>query len=167
MNTFPQYNNLLVGELGSVNKYEKISTDFSLNVTNSYSVAFLHSLGVNKVTLSHELNKAQIENLVSSYINRYNKRPNLELIIFGRVEAMISKFNLNELYAVENSYLQDRFNNLYPILVKNNLMRIYDYKRLFIENYEQYFDIGINNLRFNILLDNDLDECLKLFNRIF
>ena len=167
MNTFPQQNNLLVGELGSVNYYNDISTDFSLNVTNSYSVAFLHSLGVNKITLSHELNKAQIENLINSYIKRYNKRPNLELIIFGRVEAMISKFNLNKLYTVDNSYLQDRFNNLYPIVVKNDLMRIYDYKKLFISDYKDYFDLGINNLRFNILTDDDLEDCLKILNKIF
>jgi len=167
MNNFPQYNNLLVGELGSINYYNEISTDFSLNVTNSYSVAFLHSLGVKKITLSHELNKAQIENLINSYINRYNKRPNLELIIFGRVEAMISKFNLNELYAVDNSYLQDRFNNLYPIVVKNDLMRIYDYKKLFITDFKEYFDLGINNLRFNILTDDDLEDCLKILNKVF
>ena len=47
---------LLVGELGSVYKYKNVDTDFSLNITNSYSVAFLHSIGVNKITLSHELN---------------------------------------------------------------------------------------------------------------
>ena len=165
MNTFPQYNEkLLVGELGSVNIYKNISTDFSLNVTNSYSVAFLHNLGVNKITLSCELNKVQIENLINAYIKRYNKRPNLELIIFGHIEAMISKFNLNKLYAVDNSYLQDRFNNLYPIIVKNDLMTIYDYKRLFIEDYKDYFKIGINNLRFNILDDDDLDKLIKILN---
>lgn len=163
INKFDNYNNtLLVGELGSVNFYKNISTDFSLNVTNSYSVAFLHSLGVEKVTLSHELSRNQIENLVNSYINRYNKRPNLELIIFGKVEAMISKFSLNKLYNVDDTYLQDRFNNLYPIVVKNDLMTIYDYKRLFIEDFKDYFDIGINNLRFNILDDKDLESALKI-----
>ena len=30
----------------------------SLNVTNSYTVAFLHSLGIKRVTLSYELNDA-------------------------------------------------------------------------------------------------------------
>ena len=46
---------LLVSDLGSVYKYKNnnIDTDFSLNVTNSYSVAFLHSYGVNKITLSY------------------------------------------------------------------------------------------------------------------
>ena len=163
INSYKDYDSeLLVGELGSVLKYKNVSTDYSLNVTNSYSVAFLHSIGVNKVTLSYELNKNQIINLVNSYINRYNKRPNLELIIYGRVEAMISKFNLNKLYNVTDSYLQDRFNNLYPIVVKNDLMRIYDYKRLFINDYIDYFDIGINNLRINVLDDSDIKDVFNI-----
>ena len=163
INSYKDYDTeLLVGELGSVLKYKNVSTDYSLNVTNSYSVAFLHSIGVNKVTLSYELNKNQIINLVNSYINRYNKRPNLELIIYGRVEAMISKFNLNKLYNVTDSYLQDRFNNLYPIVVKNDLMRIYDYKRLFINDYKDYFDIGINNLRINVLDDSDIKDVFNI-----
>ena len=163
INSYKDYDTeLLVGELGSVLKYKNVSTDYSLNVTNSYSVAFLHSIGVNKVTLSYELNKNQIINLVNSYINRYNKRPNLELIIYGRVEAMISKFNLNKLYNVTDSYLQDRFNNLYPIVVKNDLMRIYDYKCLFINDYKDYFDIGINNLRINVLDDSDIKDVFNI-----
>ena len=163
INSYKDYDfELLVGELGSVLKYKNVSTDYSLNVTNSYSVAFLHSIGVNKVTLSYELNKNQIINLVNSYINRYNKRPNLELIIYGRVEAMISKFNLNKLYNVTDSYLQDRFNNLYPIVVKNDLMRIYDYKRLFINDYIDYFDIGINNLRINVLDYSDIKDVFNI-----
>ena len=163
INSYKDYDSeLLVGELGSVLKYKNVSTDYSLNVTNSYSVAFLHSIGVNKVTLSYELNKNQIINLVNSYINRYNKRPNLELIIYGRVEAMISKFNLNKLYNVTDSYLQDRFNNLYPIVVKNDLMRIYDYKRLFINDYIDYFDIGINNLRINVLDYSDIKDVFNI-----
>ena len=55
---------LLVSDLGSVYKYRNnnIDTDFSLNVTNSDSVAFLHSGGVNKVTLSCELDYKQVCN---------------------------------------------------------------------------------------------------------
>jgi len=122
----------------------------------------LHSLGVKKVTLSYELTKTQIKNIVDNYIKRYNKYPNLELIVFGKEEAMISKFDLNKLYNVDNSYLQDRFNNLYPIVVKNGLMRIYNYKIRFLEDYKDYFEMGINNIRFNILNDEDM----KLFNKV-
>ena len=153
---------LLVGELGSINYYKDIVTDFSLNVVNSYTVALLHNLGVNKVTLSYESNDKQIEDLVNAYLKRYNKKPNLELIVYAHEEAMISKFNLNKYFNVESkSFLRDRFNNLYPIIIKNNLMHIYNYKYRYYEDYNKYFDMGINSIRFNILNDKDLENIDK------
>lgn len=150
---------LLVGELGSVNYYKNVITDFSLNVVNSYSVAFLHSLGVKRITLSYELNDKQIKELIDAYYKRYNKRPNLELIVFAREEVMISKFNLNKYFNVqENSYLKDRFGNLYPIVIKNDLMHIYNYKYRYYQDYDKYFDMGINSIRFNILDKKDLEN---------
>ncbi len=140
--------NLLVSDLGSVYKYNKVDTDFSLNVTNSYSVAFLHSLGVKKVTLSHELNYKQIRNLIKTYESKFNKHPNVEVIVESNVEAMVCKYNLLNKYNVDEGNLIDRFNNKYKLKVKNNLMYIYDYKRTKLE--ENYFDIGVNNIRVNL-----------------
>lgn len=138
---------LLVSELGSVYKYKNIDTDFSLNVTNSYSVAFLHNLGVNKVTLSYELNYKQIKKLVSAYECRYHTHPNLEVIIEANVEAMVSKYNMLKKYNKESGYLIDRFGNKYKI-VCDELMHIYDYKRRKLE--ENYFEIGVNSIRINL-----------------
>ena len=152
INKHEKYNQpLLVGELGSINKYNEVYSDWSLNVTNSYSVALLHSLGVKQVCLSYELTDTQIEQLITAYHERYHKHPNLELIIYGKEEAMISKFNLNKLYAVDNSYLEDRFKNKYPIVIKNDLMKIYNYKPRNFENVEKYFEMGVNSLRYNYL----------------
>lgn len=158
MNDFQNYNYpLLVGELGSVNYYKDVITDFSLNVVNSYTVAFLHSLGVKRITLSYELDDKQIDDIVNAYYKRYNKRPNLELIVYAHEEVMISKFNLNKYFNVEsNSFLKDRFNNLYPIIVKNDLMHIYNYKYRYYSDYKKYFDKGINSIRFNILNAEDI-----------
>ena len=153
---------LLIGELGSVNYYKDIVTDFSLNVVNSYAVALLHNLGVKRVTLSYELNNNQIDELVKSYLKRYNKKPNLELIVYAREEVMISKFNLNKYFNLESdSFLRDRFNNLFPIIIKNDLMHIYNYKYRYYEDYNKYFDMGINSVRFNILNKADLDNIKK------
>lgn len=139
---------LLVSDLGSIYKYRSTDTDFSLNVVNSYSVAFLHSLGVDKITLSYELNYEQIKNLIENYHNRYNSHPNLEVIISSNPEAMVCKYNILKKYNKNSGYLIDRFNNKYKIKIKNNFMYIYNYKRL--ELNENYFDIGINNVRINL-----------------
>lgn len=161
INNFKNYDELLlVGELGSVNRYNNIMTDWSLNVVNSYSVALLHSLGVKKVTLSYELTFNQIKQIIESYEKRYLKHPNLEVIVYGKEEAMISKFNLNKLYNVDDTYLEDKFKNRYKIVVNNDLMKIYNYKPRNLENVSEYFDIGINNVRYN-LLDENIDIYLK------
>ena len=144
-----EYNKkLLIGELGSL-IYKDILTDFSFNVTNSYSVAFLHSHNVKQICLSYELTDTQIKNLIDAYHNRYHKHPNLELVISGNLEAMVSKYNINKKYNVSNSILEDRFKNKYPIVIKNDLMHIYDYKKRNYQNHNKYFDMGINNLRYN------------------
>jgi len=140
-------NNLLVSDLGSVYKYSNLDTDFSLNVTNSYSVAFLHSLGVRKVTLSYELNYKQIKLLMDDYKERYKKHPNVEVIVEANIEAMVCKYNLLKKYNKNNGFLIDRFNNKYKLESKDNLMYIYDYKKTKLD--ENYFDIGVNNIRIN------------------
>jgi len=139
---------LLVSDLGSIYKYNNVDTDFSLNITNSYSVAFLHSIGVKKITLSYELNYKQIKTLIENYKGRYNKHPNLEVIVESNEEAMICKYNMLKKYKKDEGYLIDRFNNKYKIKAKNNLMYIYNYKRRKLE--ENYFEIGVNNIRINL-----------------
>ena len=137
----------LVGELGAFNKIENIYTDYSFNVVNSYTVALLHSLGAKRITLSLELTKTQIDNLIKGYIKRYNKMANLEVIVSGYREVMTLKTNLNKIYKNDNIYLVDRFNNKYKVREINNLTYIYEPK-IFKDNND-YYEIGVNVLRDN------------------
>ena len=147
---YNDYNNndqeYLVSEIGALNKLNNIITDYSFNVTNSYSVAYLHSIGVKRVTLSVELLDKDIKDLIDSYYKRYKNNPNLELIKKTKLEVMVIKTDLSKYGNIY--YLRDRFNNLYRIIKKNNLFYIYDYKetlRSHDDNY--YFNMGINYLR--------------------
>lgn len=139
---------VLVGDIGYFNKHKVCITDTSFNVVNSYTVAFLHSLGAERVTLSYELTKKQIEILINAYEERYKAHPNLELVVEGYEEVIISKFSLNKYFNNDKLYLKDRFNNLYKIKEKDNLMIIYNYKKRKDFNLS-YYDIGINSLRIN------------------
>ena len=132
---------VLVSELGSIYKYSDVVTDFGLNVTNSYTVAFLHSLGVNKITLSYELNYNQIKDLIDAYHKRYNKHPNLEVIVKGTPEAMVCKYKLS------GDYIKDRFNNLFKIKIRDDYMYIYNYKEINLK--DDYYKIGVNSIRIN------------------
>ena len=142
---------VMIGEIGGLNKYKHCDTDFSLNVVNSYTVAFLHSLGVKRITLSYELNDMQIKNLINNYHNRYGKHPNLELIVSAYEEVMISKFSLNKYYKKDGLFLRDMFGNKFRIKEKNGYMYMYNYKKRNIYD-NKYYDMGINSLRIN--LDN-------------
>ena len=147
---------LLVGELGSVNKYNNIDTDFSLNVVNSYTVALLNNLGVKRITLSYEMDDEQIKLLIDSYKNRYKKNPNLSIIVYAKEEMMISKFDLLSYYNITSGYLKDKFNNLYSLISNNNLMYIYNYKARNLKDINKYYRMGINEVRYNIIDEEDL-----------
>ena len=145
---------ILVGEIGSI--IDNCYTDFSFNVVNSYTVAFLHSIGVNRVTLSHELSDTEIKDIIDAYVKRYQKKPNLELIIYGREEMMISKYNiLKNLDRCKNYYLVDKYQNKMPILVNDDIMTIFNYKIRNKEDKEKYLKMGINYVRYEFLEEND------------
>ena len=149
--------NALIGELGGVNYYKNGYTDYSLNVVNSYSVAFLHSLGIKKVTLSYELTDYQIEEIIDNYKERYNQHPNLELIVSSTPEVMISKFNLIKYFNLnnKNNYLRDTYNNLFKVENIDDKMIIKFYKKIELNDHQKYFDMGINTLRIHIEDEND------------
>ena len=130
INNYDVNKEYLVGELGAFNRLKNISCDYSFNVTNSYTVALLHSLGAKRITLSYELSPKQINNIVDNYILRYQKHPNLEMVIYGNREVMCLKTNLNKIYDNDNLYLVDRFNNKYKLRDINGISYIYDYKLL-------------------------------------
>ena len=143
-------NNVMVSEIGGLN-CTNFETDYSFNVTNSYTVAFLHSIGSNKVTLSYELDYYQVNYLLECYYKRYKKRPNVEVIIYGNIESMVSKFNLLKYYNIDNGYLKDEFNNKYKLKIHNNKLIIYHYKKRDLK--EDYLSL-VNNVRYDL---NDME----------
>lgn len=144
-------NKVLIADVGALLKYKCFDTDFSFNVVNSYSLAFLHSVGAEVVTLSYELSFRQIQNIIKSYEKRYKKHPNACVIVNSYPEAMISKYDLNKKYGVKDSYLKDSYGN--KLLVKSNdgYMAIYHYEKVNLYDKEKLFEIGVNQVRTNII----------------
>lgn len=141
---------LLVGEIGAFNKFKNVDCDVSFNVVNSYTVAFLHSIGAKKITLSYELSDEQVKKIVDNYFDRYHKRPNVEVIVYAREEVMISKFNLNDYFSKEKLLLRDNFKNDYIIKNWNGMMVIYNYK-IRDKRSINYYEMGVNAVRENIM----------------
>jgi len=94
---------LLIGGYGGIHRYRKTNpfvTDYSLNVVNSASCYELYKLGAKRVTLSYELNKRQIEDLINAYYEENDGYPALEMIVYGRALMLFTKYcpmeNMNQ-----------------------------------------------------------------------
>lgn len=86
----------LVGGYNGVNYYKNKDTylvsDFSLNVVNSRSVYLLHKTGVDRVTISHEMNRDNINDMINEFEKSYGKTPNLEMIVYGHAHLLNTKY---------------------------------------------------------------------------
>lgn len=106
-------NELLIGGYGSLEKYKdsnlNLVTDYSFNVSNYLDAALLSNLGAKRITLSLELSKDQINNLVNNYYSNFNTYPNLELIIYGRQTLMHSKYCVLKRLNMCNSCKSNKF----------------------------------------------------------
>ncbi len=162
---------LLVSEMGSVIKYRSnnyLIGDYSLNVTNSQTIKKLNQLGLRRVTLSPELTKDNIVDIM-------NANYNVELIIYGRIELMIMKYCplkkcLNYCKYCQNSHdkfaLEDKFGNKYPLLRKNCYTTIMHSKTLnIIDTIASYKKIGITNYRLE-LFDEDYKKVKNLILKV-
>ncbi len=85
MKNYPNYQNenLLVSDIGSIQKYAKtnnVISDYPLNASNSETVKLLQEKGVKIVTISPE-----IDDEITKYAN------NIEKIVYGKLDLMILK----------------------------------------------------------------------------
>lgn len=115
---------LLIGGYGGIYHYRKTNpliTDYSLNVVNSTSCYELYRLGVKRVTLSYELNKSQIKDLINGYYEKNDGYPALEMIVYGKAPLMFTKYcplekmNLCGTCKTNNYELKDEHGN-FPII---------------------------------------------------
>lgn len=131
-----------------------IRTDFSLHVFNSLTINFLKNLGVEGVTLSPELNLAQVKNLAK-------KSPLLvECIVHGRQELMISAYcvlgsflgaldkkNCPHICRTKKFFLRDRMGALFPVVTDQFCrMHILNAKTLSMIEHRADFD-GVARIR--------------------
>lgn len=150
-------NNVLVTELGGIDKYKNsnIITDYYLNIVNNYSIKYLLDKGVKKITLSPEINYNDITD--------FNLN-NIELVIYGKIELMITKNKLIDSSINDKCYLEDIHNNKYKVYYKDNLTHIMHYKNIdYIDNINYYINNGITSFRIDLLEENiqDINNILK------
>ena len=89
-------------------------------------------------------------------------KENVELFLYGTPELMIIK----DSHLINNTYLQDKTNNKYKILIDNNLTHIMHHEKTNkIDNIKAYKQIGIEHYRIE-LLDETKEEIENILNKI-
>ena len=170
-------NRLVVANNGDflINNNSNIS-DVYMNVVNSFTVN-KYLKYVYKVGLSPELSLNDLKILMLGYKRAYNTFPNVEVLIYGKLELMIMKYcpiNKNVLWnGVCNAcfsnkfYLDDRGNHRFRLLGDNNhYMRIYDFENVdFLDKVDYLKSIGITNFRID-LLDEDVKEIKTILEKL-
>lgn len=166
---FYENENLLVSEIGSINKYKNnnlLLGDYPLNVTNDYTKDLLLK-DLERVTLSVEVDDTKL--------NTFKNFNNLELVIYSRPELMVMKYcpikqyfgKCMECNRVNNNYyLIDKNNNKYPIIQEKCLTKILHYKTIDkISNINNYLNLGIKKFRID-LFKEDEDTVKKILKQI-
>ena len=139
------------------NNYDFVG-NYSLNIFNNYSVEKYSNLGLNTVTLSRELNKEAIQEIIN------NTNAKIELIVYGNLPIMATNYcflgQTNNCYpecgtnCVKNNtyYLQDRLGYKFRIIPDNlqTVSLICNSKTLSISTKDLY----INSARIDILDEN-------------
>ena len=91
----PRKGELLIGGMGGIEYYKDTNpfvADYSLNVVNAESYHVLKELGAERVTLSYEMNRTQIDELARAYAAKYGAAPDLEMIVYGRAPLLVTKY---------------------------------------------------------------------------
>ena len=164
---------MLVGGLGGIQYYKDkrvtLVSDYSLNVTNATSVALLSSLGVDRVTISEEISKDNIQNLIDTYVTTYHTNPNLELIIYGRSKLMHTHYcplkRLGKCGDCKSHrfVLKDEF-AAFPLLFNGDCtITILNSKTLnIIDELDQISGVNYYGLRFTTESADTMEQVIKL-----
>lgn len=103
---------MVVHDMGQVSEQKVVISSPYMNVTNHLSVFTLLSKGVRRVTLSPELNVGQVIHLVEQFQRTYGFYPNVEVLVYGKLDLMISAYcpiQKGEDKASQNCYLCERY----------------------------------------------------------
>lgn len=147
-----------------------------LNVTNSYAVSVLEDLGAQNICLSLEISKDKIIDLIQNYKDRNGHNPNISMMIYGYIQAMImkhcfvnkaekqEKMNCN---LCKNAIITDRKGIDYPVMKDENcnLSVLFNKPICLFTKLKEIQKMGINSflIDFTIESKEDVLRVLKAF----
>jgi putative protease len=166
--TYISRKKLVIQDFGGINLINgDIIANYPMNITNSLSCISLFNKGIKRICLSPENTIENISNIIQGFKNITNSMPNLEYIVYGRLDLMLSKycpitksmgvFKENCNLCMHNQYyLVDESKNKYPI-IRDTLcnIRILHNKPLLLFKYlKDLKQVGINTFRLDFTDEN-------------
>jgi putative protease len=159
----------MVSELGGIYQNQKrypIVTDEFVNITNIYTAALISTMNVKRIALSSELDQDHVLRFSKRYFNRFGSYPNLEMVVYGHKDLMISKYcpvaktfgykpNCRLCFK-DQYYLQDHIGK-YALLNDGHCnMRVMDPKPLLLIDYlETLKAANINTFRMDFTTETE------------
>ena len=150
-----------------------------LDATNIFTLYTLYKLGFKRVTLSIEMTRSRIINLINNYKKYFNVNPNIEVVIYSKTDLMVSKYCLiNKCLGKDNKecgecikskyFLEDRKGYKIP-LVKDyfcNLRLLNPRALMLLEYVDEMKEIGINCVRIEFSNEEE-QECKDILDTYF
>jgi putative protease len=175
-NKYQDDQKLVIRDIGATGftKDKQTVSDSTLNVTNSFSLASLLKSGVNRVTIGPESSVENTYKLIKNFHKNYGFLPNLELIVYGKTDLMLTKYcpiTKSEGVYKENCNLCQR--NAYSLhdseenhlqLIRDGFcnLRILHYRPLNLIKYiDRIFNMGISSIRLDFT-DETHDETIQI-----
>lgn len=169
------FNSLVSNNGGLLKNFKRGASDIYMNAFNSLTIN-VFSKYVYKVGLSPELSNYDISEVLNSYREKFGFLPNVEVLVYGRLELMLMKYcPVNYLCLKKKGcslcfcnkyYLDDRKGNKFRLLGdENHNTRVFDYLTLDrFSDIDYLKSIGVTNFRID-LLDETIEELSKLYER--
>ncbi len=159
-----------ISQLKFITKYNlKIIGNYTLNVMNLHTISFLQNLGLDTVTISPELDKLTIMDMLNNF-----GTVNSELIVYGKLPVMTSNYCLightNHCLPTciknckkQSYYLKDRLGFLFKIIPDDidTITTIYNSKTTSISPTE----FNLNYIRMDFL-DEGIDEIKNIIDTV-
>ena len=138
--------------------------NYTLNIYNHETIDTLKQLGISRFTISPELDKSAIKNVLQNSTDT-------EMIVYGKIPVMTSNYcvlgNTNKCnekcgkLCNKNNYLEDRLGFRFKVISNNSICTIYNCKTLSILKNE----FNVNIARIDIL-DETVEEINEIISNV-
>ena len=154
-----------IGQIELLKQYnKKLIGNYTLNIYNHDTAQTLKQLGISRVTVSPELDKRAVSDLL-------NNTTDTEMIVYGKIPLMTSNYcvlgttnkcsNKCDRLCNKENYLEDRLDFKFKVISNNAICTIYNSKILSI--FRNEFNVNIARID---ILDETIDEINEIVAKV-